>query len=52
MLTEVFCAEIAIDARDPEDTVTMAMMMVAWVTGSVLISKTNFMLGTTVIGEA
>jgi len=30
--------------------VTMAMMMVAWVTGS-LISKTNFMPGT-LIGEA
>ena len=30
------------EASDPEDTVTMDMMMVAWVTGSVLISKTNF----------
>ena len=30
------------DASDPEDTVTMDMMMAAWVTGSVLISKTNF----------
>jgi len=29
----------------------MAMMMVAWVTGAVLISKTNFMPGT-LIGEA
>ena len=31
------------EAINPEDTVTMAMMIVAWVTGSVLTSKTNLM---------
>jgi len=31
------------EASDPEDMVTMAIMIVAWVTGSVLTSKTNFM---------
>ncbi len=34
---------MAIKVSDPEDTVTIAMMMVAWVSGLVLISKTNFM---------
>ena len=34
---------VLIDASDPEDTVTMTTMMAAWVTGSVLTSKTNFM---------
>ena len=43
MLTEVLWESIGIDASDPEDTMMMATMMVAWVTGSVLISNTNFM---------
>ncbi len=51
MLTVVCCAWVAIDAREPDAAETMAMMMVAWVTGSVLISKTNFMPGT-LKGEA
>jgi hypothetical protein len=35
-------AYIAIVAREPEAKVTTPMMMVAWVTGSILISKMNF----------
>ena len=37
-------ANQCINNRDPEDTVTKEIMIVAWVTGSILISKTNFTL--------
>lgn len=44
-LTDVLWEKTAINANDPEDEVTMTMMIMALVTGSVLILKTNFMLG-------
>ncbi len=36
---------IAIVASDPEDTVTMAIIIAAWAMGLVLISKKKFMSG-------
>jgi hypothetical protein len=45
MHTVVSWEYIAIDAREPEETVTMTMIIAACVTGSVLTSRTNFISG-------
>jgi hypothetical protein len=48
-LTKGLCEQITIDARELEEKAMMAAMMVAWVTGLVLILKANFI--TEVSGE-
>jgi len=45
MLTGGLWAETATVARDPEENATTVTMMTAGVTGSVFISKANFMSG-------